>query len=370
MLNTREATIGPKSSDRQAFDRWLRTGRRTDVERKFNPWHDPRNGRFTFAPGGPRSLADAMFSDRRGLWRAKPRTVSAARSTSGESAFVIANARVDPAALWDDERPELQPTQSGPNSRARIGGNRPPSDPLILEQVFPTLRSAPAGTIIAPLDSFFDFTGPARALTTEIHRVQVERLTSQIRSIDPGYQYRSAGPQQPTIESMANQIRTLRLDRAVVFYRHRGETRPLQVEVLRIMQERADSAYNEAVARYNAGRLNVRLSREEAIGNFIDAAVRHELRQRFNFHRIDYAAGNPVRVVGREYDSSGTERTFRVPDARVGNIAFDVTLTRKTHATRQVQGFFRSDFEPTAVVIVRPSQLGRGNTYALTRPKR
>ncbi len=45
------------SARRYAFSIWLRTGRlptaRTadGVELKFNPWHDPRNGRFTFANG-------------------------------------------------------------------------------------------------------------------------------------------------------------------------------------------------------------------------------------------------------------------------------------------------------------------------------
>lgn len=37
-----------------AFSHYLRTGRWPTVEVKFNPYHDPRNGRFTFAPGGPK----------------------------------------------------------------------------------------------------------------------------------------------------------------------------------------------------------------------------------------------------------------------------------------------------------------------------
>jgi hypothetical protein len=50
---------------RLAFGYYLRTGRRSvaifagdhrRLETKFNPYHDPTNGRFTFAPGGPRSL--------------------------------------------------------------------------------------------------------------------------------------------------------------------------------------------------------------------------------------------------------------------------------------------------------------------------
>lgn len=46
-----------KSAERLVFDFWLRTGRRladeeATEERKFNPWHDPDNGRFTFANHG------------------------------------------------------------------------------------------------------------------------------------------------------------------------------------------------------------------------------------------------------------------------------------------------------------------------------
>jgi len=48
----------PKSDDVRLFSHWLRTGRRlakrspATVEVKFNPWHDPANGQFTFANSG------------------------------------------------------------------------------------------------------------------------------------------------------------------------------------------------------------------------------------------------------------------------------------------------------------------------------
>lgn len=49
-----------KSAERVAFELWLRTGMRLSpaqfealTEHKFNPYHDQRDGRFTFAPGGP-----------------------------------------------------------------------------------------------------------------------------------------------------------------------------------------------------------------------------------------------------------------------------------------------------------------------------
>jgi hypothetical protein len=44
------------SRERQRFRLYLRTGRRRlpddDIELKFNPYHDPKDGRFTFGPGG------------------------------------------------------------------------------------------------------------------------------------------------------------------------------------------------------------------------------------------------------------------------------------------------------------------------------
>jgi hypothetical protein len=50
----RDSAHGQQSS----FSYWLRTGRLPDpdasaaIERKFNPWHDPEDGRFTFAGQG------------------------------------------------------------------------------------------------------------------------------------------------------------------------------------------------------------------------------------------------------------------------------------------------------------------------------
>jgi hypothetical protein len=156
----------------------------------------------------------------------------------------------------------------------------------------------------------------------------------------------------------------------VAFYRVKGETRPLQVETLRMMQERADSAYTEGRVLFDAGRLQPRLSREEAIGNYVDRAVRRELRDLYNVRGIDYSKGQQIRVIGREYDTFGSDPTYRIPDARIGNIAFDVTISRKTLATPQVRGYFNSDFKPDAVLIVRPTQLGPNSTYAISRPSK
>lgn len=49
---------GSSNGTRYGFELWLRTGRWPDrgaaasIERKFNPWHDPDDGRFTFAATG------------------------------------------------------------------------------------------------------------------------------------------------------------------------------------------------------------------------------------------------------------------------------------------------------------------------------
>ncbi len=60
---------------RLAFCHYVRTGRHLPdetsgeedaLEREFNPDHDPRDGRFTFAPGGPRSLGHVTISHGRG----------------------------------------------------------------------------------------------------------------------------------------------------------------------------------------------------------------------------------------------------------------------------------------------------------------
>jgi len=356
-----------KSAEARAFASYLRTGRylvqEAPSERKFNPYHDSRNGQFTFAPGGPKSVSNPIFSDRRGLWKRN----ADSRERASHSASPEA-AEIQPSPLSSDTPAVFTPANLRPNPRARIGENRGPSlnDPLVLEQVFPTLREAPAGAIIGVADNILDLSGPARAATDAIHQARVRQLISQIRAIDPDYTFEVAAWAE-TIEGRANEIRALRLDRALAFYRIKGEMGPLQVEVARIMQERADAAYEEAVRLYEAGRLTPRLSRNEAIGNHIDAAVRADLRAVFNVNGVEHLAG-----------ATGSRRWQRIqhiryrPDVpysrRASRECGDVTMTRKTLGTAQVRGFFDADFSPATVVIIRPHQLGKGNTYAIKRP--
>lgn len=105
------------------------------------------------------------------------------------------------------------------------------------------------------------------------------------------------------------------------------------------------------------------------MGNYVDREVRRSLRERHSYVGIDSTGAGPVRVNRRENNSSSGDLTYRRPDARVKDIAFDVTLTRKTIRTAQVRGFFDADFCPNRVIIIRPRQLGADHTYAIPRPE-
>lgn len=344
-----EPRIAFKSYQRMAFEIYLRTGRRTQpggpapkLERKFNPYHDPDNGQFTFAPGGSRSGTSRQAS-----------------SSDSDS----------PQTALPDGKPTLTLAQYRPNPRARIGGNRGPRpyDPMTLEQAFPGLSTAPGSSIIGLADYALDITGPANRLTAELATAEVKSLIQQIRKVDAEFQFDSLET-PTTLDGKVNQIQTLRMHRAAAFYNKQGDVKPLQVETLRRMQQSVDQAYEAGQALFEAGRLKPRLSRNEAIGNYIDMVVRQEMRAMFAQYGIENGPGRQVKIVGREYDTSRTDRTYRIPDIRVGNMAFDSTMERKLPSKPQIQGFFNSDFRPNSAVIVRPSKLGPKSTYAIKRP--
>lgn len=377
-MSVRHLLTERKSAARVAFDHYLRTGQRLtirgdpEVELKFNPYHDPRNGRFTFAPGGPRSLSDIIISDgHRGERRVSRSVATIAPEAPPAPSDQAASSQLIEAVGVPDEAAATQLAQYRPGPRGRMGDNGGPplNDPLTIEQTFPALHNSPGGSLIALADNILDLTGPANRLTTEFMERHANILIQQIKAIEPNFRPASLGFPN-TLEGQANLIRQLRFDRAGAFYRAKGEVGPLQIETLRLMQERANSAYAEGQMLFKAGRLQPRLSREEAIGNYVDRKVRYDLRDLYNSQGIDYSKGQKVRVIGWEYDTSGSDPTYRIPDARVGDIAFDVTLSRKTLATPQVRGFFNSDFKPSSVIIIRPIQLGPNNTYGISRPRK
>lgn len=99
----------------------------------------------------------------------------------------------------------------------------------------------------------------------------------------------------------------------------------------------------------------------------LDQVVRDGMRIFYNQLGISAARSEAVQV--NLWARNTSEGSYTMPDNRVGNVAFVVSLTRKTIFTPQVRGFFGSDFRPSIVIIVRPSQLGAQSTYAITRPR-
>lgn len=164
--------VETKSAQRQAFAHYLRTGRRPELELKFNPYHDPRNGQFTFAPGGPRSLSYVVVSKRK------------------------------------------QPMGGGGNYRAFW-------TPMTLQQVSPRLRNAPAGAIVAVAGNLLEVWGPGDRLTASLTQQYSDTLIAQIQEIDPTYRFASLGS-PATLQGQINQINRLRMDRAAILYPMRG----------------------------------------------------------------------------------------------------------------------------------------------------
>jgi hypothetical protein len=266
-----------------------------------------------------------------------------------------------------------KPAQSdGPKSR----GGRPPQNhnrpgPDSLQQIFPGIPNAPASTILAPVDELLGLSAPGRAANREATRNLSQSLIQEIRRIDPSYSPPDLAEPSGFPNSIAgrnNYLAVLRADLAAAVYQRTGEPAPMQVETLRFMQSRVDAAYARALRELEAGNLAPRLSRGEAIGNYIDRAVRDEMRSFFGGRGINWSSDSQIGVQRREYDSSGADLTYRVPDVRVGNVAFDATLVRKTPGRAQIRGFFNADFRPDGVIVVRPSAFG--GSYYITRPSR
>lgn len=83
-------SLAQGATDRLALDAYLRTGvypkfgEAQPVQRKFNPWHDPDNGRFTYGPSGAAGTATAR-TGQRGHKPTSP-LVSRARYYKGKTA--------------------------------------------------------------------------------------------------------------------------------------------------------------------------------------------------------------------------------------------------------------------------------------------
>lgn len=376
---------------RRAFSHWMRTGiwpgdpDADCIEHKFNPYHDPRNGQFTFAPGGPRSLSRVIVSHGRGKGRQQSYGGSPG---SGEARSNLAATETRPTAVGGARMPlpgdssfgrgengttlELAPSRV-PRPPRQAGSNRhyeeertSAGDIELLEKAFPGLRNSPGGAIVAAADGLLGISAPANATTTALAKNWAIMWEDDIRTLVPGFRYEKEFP--ATFREQMEYLNDLRWIRAMHYLRIKGDVRPLQIETIRFMQESADRAYDQALAMLKAKGLKIRLSDREALGNYIDRAVRVRLRKKLEAYEIKEPMNGPVRVNRREDSSASGEATSRRPDARVGNLALDVTLTEKSLKTSQVRGFFATSFDTDHVIIIRPSQIGEKHTYAIKRP--
>ncbi|MBV9841873.1 MAG: hypothetical protein JOY99_10160 [Sphingomonadaceae bacterium] len=333
-----------RSPARLAFVHFLRTGIRlpeaafAPLEAKFNPYHDPTNGQFTSGPGGGAAGGGDDLSGR---------DVVSTGSTSAARPVQLAAADPEP------------PRGIGDNYGGMV-------DPTTLEHAFPGLAKAPGGSVLAVADGVLDLTGPGVETTSSLSLAYSNALIADIKRYDPSFRYDSLGFPQ-TLDGQMNEIGELRWDRAAAIYRATGDDGPLQVETLRYLQAQVDKEYDNALLAAKAGELPPAPTERMAIGNYIDQATKASFRDTLAERSLTAPSGQAVRVNGREYDSSGDDLTYSIPDARVGNVAYDVTLWRKIPNSSQIRRFFNSDFKPRAVAIIRPTQLGAGSTYIIKR---
>jgi len=270
--------------------------------------------------------------------------------------------RVIPAGAAEEEE----------EARPRLS-NGPPPDFTILEDVFPQLKEAPGlGAALAPVANFLGVAGAADEANLEATMGQYWSLLHQIKQIDPSFVDNPLLPADGiadlTWEGRNELIDNLRTERAVAYYRMRGDIEPLQLEALRYLQKTVDSAYDQAVSMADAGLLNPKLSRERAIGIAMDGIVRAKLSEMLSSYEIPCGPGTDVLVNNRDYETKPRGQDYRVPDARVGDISYDWTLWQKTIGSAQIRGFFRADSRPRGVIIIRPTQLGTGGAYLIPRP--
>jgi hypothetical protein len=269
--------------------------------------------------------------------------------------------------------PHIILTGGAEEEEASRRSNGPPDDYTRLEDVFPGLREAPGLAIpLAPIDGFFGVSAGAEEANLEATLGQYRALVEDIKQVAPSFANDELLPPDGiaglTWQGRNNLINNLLMARAAAYYRVRGDVGPLQVETLRFLQDAVDAAYEEAVAAADAGRLQPRLSREEAIGNWMDREVRKGLKSLLSNYDIPFGPTTGVIINNRDYETKENARNYRLPDARIGDVSFDWTLFPKTITTQQVRGFFRADAQPRAVIIIRPSQLGGDSTYLIPRP--
>jgi hypothetical protein len=282
---------------------------------------------------------------------------------------------LDDGVYRPSDRPRFIPTAAAQDEvdEEPYGSNGPPEDFPTLQEMFPGLKEHPFVTaVLGPLDHFVGFSALADEMNLSATTNMYHSLVAQIKAIDPHFVdyeiFPEGGIAGMSWEGRANLINYLRFERAAAYYNIRGQVGPLQVETLRFLRKTVDYYYVEAVRKFNAGQLKPQMSPEVAIGNYIDGETRGRLKEIFNQLNIEFGKSKNITVNNRDYDTSRSKKNYRVPDARIGNVAFDWTIGLKTADTNQVRDFFKADSKPVGVVIVRPSQVDSNGAYYIPRP--
>ncbi len=121
------------SGERNAFSRWLRTGKvplalgPDGLELKFNSWHDPADGRFTFAGAGRRegsSEADTTSAKNNRLPSRADRAPSLGDRRTSQTAKPPKAEVPHPQSLAGDDRKSIE-RRSTKLQSTRIPGSRP-----------------------------------------------------------------------------------------------------------------------------------------------------------------------------------------------------------------------------------------------------
>lgn len=192
---------------RRAFSIWLRTGRlpqisTTDgIERKFNPWHDPLDGRFTFAgagrhygAGGAGLSSRANARNPGSIDRQKPRhpRIAARPSTVASSPMLAGQPSRNPpspAAVQPQSKPTVSRRDDPPNPVAEfiVGAGEGGYDVMkgAVAGAYAALTTSPVTTLGNAGRSIAGMIDTAIAAEDTPARVQFSRAADAIANASP-----------------------------------------------------------------------------------------------------------------------------------------------------------------------------------------
>jgi len=269
--------------------------------------------------------------------------------------------------------------------------NEFPAEVDNVDDLFPRLQEHPKE--VAPFRSPepFGVAGYADNLAPADQEKLYFRLQAETKAVDPHYnsqEFPKSAFARLGEADRARLIDDVLMDRAAAYYNIDKNPKQLQIETFRFLRKTVDHYYAKGVKEADAKRLDVRPSRNIAIGNYMDGQTRRELQHLFKLKGIPYGPGQGIAINSRDYDTSQPGRPpsgrppYRVPDlrigdprnseapideVRIGNLTIDWTIEMKKPVDSQIQGFFNGDSKPKGVVIVVPSQLYYPGAYYIPR---